>query len=117
MQHAGWKTPEKAISVELLQDFTAKSLFNTLFMMFNSRYRGKNLQQGLTPTTRQRIGRMYYILNAGERINHFAMRRCVGSRGKQEYITQYGKENGQKGSWWLDSQLFPDVFLIAGFRI
>jgi len=40
MQHAGWKTPEKAISVELLQDSGEKSLFNTLFMMFNSRYRG-----------------------------------------------------------------------------
>ena len=40
MQHAGWKTPEKAISVELLQDFAMKSLFNTLFMMFNSRYQG-----------------------------------------------------------------------------
>jgi hypothetical protein len=40
MQHAGWKTPEKAISVELLQDFASKSLFNTLFMMFNSRYQG-----------------------------------------------------------------------------
>ena len=43
MQHAGWKTSEKAISVELLQelqDFTLKSLFNTLFMMFNSRYQG-----------------------------------------------------------------------------
>jgi hypothetical protein len=40
MQHAGWKTSEKAISVELLQDFALKSLFNTLFMMFNSRYQG-----------------------------------------------------------------------------
>jgi len=43
MQHAGWKTSEKAISVELLhglQDFALKSLFNTLFMMFNSRYKG-----------------------------------------------------------------------------
>ena len=40
MQHAGWKTSEKAISVELLQDFAMKSLFNTLFMMFNSRYQG-----------------------------------------------------------------------------
>jgi hypothetical protein len=49
MQHAGWKTPEKAISVELLQDFTAKSLFNTLFMMFNSRYQGKNLPQDSGP--------------------------------------------------------------------
>jgi hypothetical protein len=74
MQHAGWKTSEKAISEELLQDFTAKSLFNTLFMMFNSRYQGKNLPQGLAPTTRQRIGRMYYILNAGEPINDFAVR-------------------------------------------
>jgi hypothetical protein len=40
MQHAGWKTSEKAISVELLQDFALKSLFNTLFMMFISRYQG-----------------------------------------------------------------------------
>jgi len=75
MQHAGWKTSEKAISVELLQDFTGKSLFNTLFMMFNSRYQGKNLPQGLAPTTRQRIGRMYYILNAWESIKRFAVKR------------------------------------------
>jgi len=60
---------------------------------------------------------MYYILNAGEPINDFAVSRCVGSSGKQEYITQPGKENRQKGSWLLDSQLFPDVFLIAGFGI
>jgi len=71
MQHAGWKTSEKAISGELLQDFTPKSLFNTLFMMFNSRYQACPLR-GLAATTRQRIGRMYYILEAGERINDFA---------------------------------------------
>jgi hypothetical protein len=47
MQHAGWKTSEKAISVELLQDFTSKSLFNTLFMMFNSRYQGKTVHRVL----------------------------------------------------------------------
>ncbi len=47
MQHAGWKTSEKAISVELLQDFVLKSLFNTLFMMFNSRYQGTTFQRFL----------------------------------------------------------------------
>jgi len=45
MQHAGWKTPEKAISVELLQDSAQKSLFNTLFMMFNSRYQGNTFHR------------------------------------------------------------------------
>jgi hypothetical protein len=49
MQHAGWKTSEKAISVELLQDFTLKSLFNTLFMMFNSRYQGFTVHRVLAP--------------------------------------------------------------------
>jgi hypothetical protein len=74
MQHAGWKTSEKAISVELLQDFALKSLFNTLFMMFNSRYQGNTFHR-VPPTTRQRIGRMYYILNAGGPINDFAVKR------------------------------------------
>jgi hypothetical protein len=49
MKHAGWKTSEKAISVELLQDFTLKSLFNTLFMMFNSRYQGVTQPVGISP--------------------------------------------------------------------
>jgi hypothetical protein len=39
MQHAAWKTSEKADNI-LLQDFALKSLFNTLFMMFISRYQG-----------------------------------------------------------------------------
>jgi hypothetical protein len=82
MQHAGWKTSEKAISVELLhelQDFAVKSLFNTLFMMFNSRYKGFTVNRVLPTTTRQRIGRMYYILNAGGPINDFAVIRWIGS--------------------------------------
>lgn len=73
MQHAGWKTSEKAISGELLQDFLAKSLFNTLFMMFNSRYQACPLSGLAAETTRQRFGRMYYIVGAGERINDFAV--------------------------------------------
>jgi hypothetical protein len=75
MQHAGWKTPEKAISVELLQDFALKSLFNTLFMMFNSRYQGNTFHNVPPTTTRQRIGRMYYILKAGGAIKDFAVNR------------------------------------------
>jgi hypothetical protein len=73
MQHAGWKTSEKAISGELLQDFASKSLFNTLFMMFNSRYQACKPPGPAAVTTRQRFGRMYYILEAGERINDFAV--------------------------------------------
>lgn len=42
MQDAGKKTSENAISVEDLQ---LKSLFNTLFMMFNSRYLGVTLRE------------------------------------------------------------------------
>jgi hypothetical protein len=76
MQHAGWKTPEKAISVELLQDSEKKSLFNTLFMMFNSRYQGNTFHTVLPPTTQLRIGRMYYILKAWEPIKRFAVIRC-----------------------------------------
>jgi hypothetical protein len=73
MQHAGWKTSEKAISVELLQDFEEKSLFDTLFMMFNSRYQGNTFLKVLPTTTRQRIGRMYYILKAWGPIKDFAV--------------------------------------------
>ena len=75
MQHAGWKTSEKAISVELLQDFALKSLFNTLFMMFNSRYQGLTVHRVQPTTTRQRIGRMYYILKAWGHIKRFAVNR------------------------------------------
>jgi hypothetical protein len=101
MQHAGWKTPEKAISVELLQDFSSKSLFNTLFMMFNSRYQGVTVHKVLPQTTRQRIGRMYYILNAGGPIKHFAVIRREGSTPR---VTKSGdeEENTDKkevGSW------------------
>jgi hypothetical protein len=73
MQHAGWKTPEKAISVELLQDFGVKSLFSTLFMMFNSRYPGFTVHKALPATTRQRIDRMYYMLKAWGHIKRFAV--------------------------------------------
>jgi hypothetical protein len=48
-------------------------LFNTLFMMFNSRYQGFTVHRVLPKTTRQRIGRMYYILKAWEHIKHFAV--------------------------------------------
>jgi hypothetical protein len=73
MQDAGWKTPEKAISVEFLQDSETKSLFNTLFMMFNSRYRGETVHKVMPPTTQRRIGRMYYILKARAIIKRFAV--------------------------------------------
>jgi len=43
MQDDGKKTSENEISVEFLEDFKKKSLFNTLFMMFNSRYQGVTL--------------------------------------------------------------------------
>jgi len=38
MQDAGRKTSEKNDCVECLQDFNEKPLFDTRFMMFNSRY-------------------------------------------------------------------------------
>jgi hypothetical protein len=40
IQDAGRKTSEKIISAEFREDSSSKPLFNTLFMMFNSRYRG-----------------------------------------------------------------------------
>jgi hypothetical protein len=87
MQHAGWKTSEKAISAELLQelqDFAGKSLFNTLFMMFNSRYQGNTFHRDLPAITRQRIGRMYYILKAWGPIKDFAANNGVGSTAERE---------------------------------
>jgi hypothetical protein len=50
-------------------------LFNTLFMMFNSRYQGFTVHRVPPTTTRQRIGRMYYILKAWGPIKDFAVNR------------------------------------------
>jgi hypothetical protein len=54
------------------EDSTMKSLFNTLFMMFNSRYRGATVHKVMPPTSQRRIGRMYYILKERSIIKHFA---------------------------------------------
>jgi hypothetical protein len=54
------------------EDSTMKSLFNTLFMMFNSRYRGATVHRVTPPTSQRRIGRMYYILKERSIIKHFA---------------------------------------------
>jgi len=62
IQDAGRKTPEKIISAEFIQDSSLKSLFNTLFMMFNSRYRGGIVHRISPPSSQRRIVRMYYIL-------------------------------------------------------
>src|SRR5512147_432318 len=75
MQHAGWKTSEKAISVKVLQDFAPKSLFSTLFMMFNSRYRGSHRQPGGARNHPPMDWPNVLIVNAGEAIKDFAVHR------------------------------------------
>ena len=69
MQDAGKKTSENAISVE---DFDTKSLFNTLFMMFNSRYMVQPWKMVSPTFSLRRFGRMYYILKEGTPIKRFA---------------------------------------------
>jgi hypothetical protein len=45
MQNAGRKTPEKAKDAKILEGSKVKPLVSTLFMMFNSRYRGKTVNR------------------------------------------------------------------------
>jgi len=49
MRDAGRKTPEKARSAGLQKGSEAKPLVNTLFMMFNSRYRGTTVDRIIAP--------------------------------------------------------------------
>lgn len=49
MRDAGRKTPEKAQGKELQKDSGTKPLVNTLFMMFNSRYRGTTVNRIIAP--------------------------------------------------------------------
>jgi len=49
IQDAGRKTSEKILSAEFREDSASKSLFDTLFMMFNSRYRGNTIPAECRP--------------------------------------------------------------------
>ncbi len=75
-QDAGRKTPEKAQGCEFTEDFMAKSLVNTLFMMFNSRYQDmvRNSRTFVPIHPSEGLLRMYYILKAGSPYKHFAVR-------------------------------------------
>jgi len=72
MQDAGRKTSEKDRIVEYSEDFILKSLFDTRFMMFNSRYKVQPWEMVSPTFSLRRFGRMYYILKEGSLIKYFA---------------------------------------------
>jgi len=73
MQDAGRKTSEKDRCVDFMQDFGWKPLFDTRFMMFNTRYMDDTRSQGIARHSPfRRSGRMYYILKVGTLIKGFA---------------------------------------------
>jgi hypothetical protein len=73
MQDAGRKTSEKDRCIEYLQDFKEKPLFDTRFMMFNTRYMDDTHAPGVAQHSPFRLsGRMYYILMVGTPIKCFA---------------------------------------------
>jgi len=95
------------------EDSTMKSLFNTLFMMFNSRYRGATVHKVMPPTSQRRIGRMYYILKERSIIKHFAgPRGGVLEKGTSAPVEKKDTKRRLVVGYANNSLIFYRVFLI-----
>ena len=91
-----------------------KSLFNTLFMMFNSRYQDASDHMTSSPFSQRGIGRMFYILKAGRIIKRFA----ASARGRG---VRPGYKAESAGKFFLKLQKgvchkeYPELLFICRF--